>query len=482
MSYVSIQFILLLLLSSALYFLIPKKYRWIILLLTSIVFYVFNSKWLIFFLGASLISIYFSGIAIKKFTHKKKLILIISILFNLGLLIYLKYTGFLLDIFSAIIHTNFSFQTHLLLPMGISYYTLEAISYLVDVYYEKVEPEKNLAKLALFLLYFPYILEGPISRYKEMKKTLYDGKLATYNEYRKGLILILWGYFKILVIADRCAILINTVFTNHYTGLDALLAIILYTVQIYAEFSGCMDIVMGTSNLFGIPLKDNFNAPFFSETVEEFWRRWHITLGTWLKDYIFYPISLCKTNMKLILKSSKVKNPQIAKLMRVALPMFFVWITMGLWHGASMKYVIYGLYYYIIMLFEILFVQPSNNKFRKIMGIIRTTLFVLFGMLIFRSSTITEAFQIVCSIFMNTSKAIMDLGLSIPELILLFICILVLYFVDYFKYHHIDLLERLEQKKLAFRWMIYFLLLFALLTFGIYGANYNPSDFIYGGF
>lgn len=336
------------------------------------------------------------------------------------------------------------------------------------------------------------MIEGPISRYSEMGKQLYEPHNIDFNTYKNGLILIIWGYLKKLVIADRAAIFVNNVFSQNCTGLVVLIASILYVVQIYTEFSGCMDIVTGVSELFGIKVPDNFRRPFFSISINEFWRRWHITLGTWLRDYIFYPLSISNLNMKIILKTGKL-NKNIAKAISLAIPLFFVWFIMGLWHGASVKYILYGLYYYAIIMLGILFkslfdklllifkIKTSSFKF-KLFQILRTDLLVLIGMTIFRANTFKSAFIFLLSIFHKSNISILNLGINLKEFILLIIMLVIIFIVDLLNELGFNIRTKLDNMNIAVRWAIYMTLIFSLLTFGIYGYGYNVSDFIYGGF
>lgn len=513
MNFISVEFVGLFLITSIIYRIFPKKFKWTILFIANIIFYIYGNGFLALFLLGSIITIYIGGLLLKKCDRKKELfkslntdekhilkrkiktkkriILISTIILNLSILILLKYDNFIISIFNSFLSTNFPFK-NFILPLGISYYTLEAISYILDIYNGKIEAETNIFKVFLYLSFFPLMIEGPISRYSEMGKQLYEPHNIDFNTYKNGLILIIWGYLKKLVIADRAAIFVNNVFSQNCTGLVVLIASILYVVQIYTEFSGCMDIVTGVSELFGIKVPDNFRRPFFSISINEFWRRWHITLGTWLRDYIFYPLSISNLNMKIILKTGKL-NKNIAKAISLAIPLFFVWFIMGLWHGASVKYILYGLYYYAIIMLGILFkslfdklllifkIKTSSFKF-KLFQILRTDLLVLIGMTIFRANTFKSAFIFLLSIFHKSNISILNLGINLKEFILLIIMLVIIFIVDLLNELGFNIRTKLDNMNIAVRWAIYMTLIFSLLTFGIYGYGYNVSDFIYGGF
>ena len=353
----SIEFILFVMAVLVLYAIFPKKYKYIILLISSYIFYFSNSKKLTVFLILSTISIYFIALKIqkindnlkislkgiidkdkkkgmkKKAKSEQKKFLIIGIAINIGILWFLKYAY----LFSCFFNNISVFKNHnislpsfkFLLPLGISYYTLQAISYIVDVYRGTITADKNFKKVALFLSFFPQMVEGPIGRYNKLADQLYEPHKITEKNIKYGFYLILWGYFKKMVIADRIAMYANEVFNNYtqYNGIVVLIGIVCYTIQIYAEFSGGIDIVRGVASLFGITLEENFRRPFYAKSIDEFWRRWNITLGAWLRDYIFYPVSLSKVTTKISLFSEKIfKRTYIAKLMPVAFSLLFVWL------------------------------------------------------------------------------------------------------------------------------------------------------------
>lgn len=496
MSYTSLKFLIFILGLMIIYYLFPKKYRYLILMLGSIVFYtLLSGKLIIFAILGTLVS-YFSAKLIRKNENKKRLIFTLSILLTLGFLIVLKYNNFLSSLINPIINLigiNIPYKKFIL-PIGISYYTLEMIAYITDVYRKKQEPETNILKLFTFFIYFPKVIEGPISRYGELSKTLFAENKFDYDNFRKAMVLIGYGFFKKMVIADRAGIFVDTFFNENHSGILTIAAIILYTIQIYFDFSGCIDIVTGVSELFGVKLPENFRRPFFSTSIEEFWRRWHITLGAWLKDYIFYPVSLSKLNMKLNLKLRKFKFKHIAKFIMIAFPLFFVWFINGLWHGASIKYVLYGLYYYALMMLGVLF-KPLLEKFVKILKIntkvfsyrlfqiIRTIIIVCFGMFIFRAESISQVISLTKTIPIIGNKiGLFKLGIEKADFVIILIGVLVVLAIELAEELKINVREKLEEQNLIFRWIVYLLIIFTIIIFGIYGKGYDAKSFIYGGF
>ena len=488
MSYASIEFLLFVLVLVLIYYIFPKKHRYIVLLIGSLIFYyLFSGKYIIFILLSSVIT-YFSGKLIEKYNDKRKLILSLSILLNLSFLLVLKYNNFFGDIF-RVVGINIPYKKFIL-PIGISYYTLETISYLTDIYRKRMKAETNYLKVLLFLVYFPQIVEGPIANYSRLSKTLFNTEKFNYDNFVSSFVLIGWGFIKKLVIADRAGIFVSKVFENNYGGILLIVGILLYTLQIYADFSGCIDIVSGVSELFGVKLDENFKRPFFSKSIQEFWRRWHITLGTWLKEYIFYPISLSKLNMKLNLKLRKMKSKYISRFIITAFPLFFVWFFNGMWHGASFKYVVYGLYYYVLMMIGIL-LEPVFKKIISIFKIntevwsykffqaIRTILIVCFGMFLFRVDSFKQMGLMIHS---NASASLFSLGLKKADFALLMVGILVMLVVGVMQEFNINIRKELQKQNLLFKWFIYYIIIFSIIIFGIYGKGYDAASFIYGGF
>ena len=508
MTLVSVKFILFSLVVLLLYYVLPKKFRWIILLAASYIFYFLSSKFLTIFIILSSISVYITGLLInkqnkkidknnielnKKIKRNKKLFLLFAVLLNVAFLLVLKYSNFFIDISNSIFKTNFGF-VKILLPLGISYYTLEAISYIADIYMGKYEASKNFFAVNLFLIFFPTITEGPICKFNDVSPKLMNGNSIKYENLINGAGLMLFGYFKKLVIADRAGIYVNNVFGNtSLSGSVVFFAIALYTIQIYAEFSGCMDIVCGLSKMLGIDLPKNFERPFFSKSIQEFWRRWHKTLGVWLKDYVFYPISFSKLITRISKFSRKKLSKNLAKFLPVASSLFFVWFLNGFWHGASFKYILYGLYYYIVMMIGLL-LKPYTDKLLNKLKInikskgyglfqtIRTTLLVFVGMMLFRSKTITAAIDMFKSIFRCSKEKLTSFGLTNIDFIIILIGIILLFIYGILEEKGIDVVDKLNKKPLVIRYLVYLIICLSIIVFGIYGPGYNPADFIYGQF
>lgn len=325
MSITSFYFLCLFALALLLYYLIPKKVQWPLLLLLSIGYFLTSAEvrdshawYLILYPMAAVGAVWGAAILIDRTKEQKKKLaaLICAVLFCVGLLCTLKF-----------------FHLGLLAPMGISFYTLTLLGYLFDVYYEIGPVQRNYGKLLLFGCYFPTMISGPIMKYSDMEKQMYTGHKLDYRNVTFGMQRMLLGFFKKLVISERTAILANEIFNNYekYSGVSIWVGAAAFTMQLYTDFDGCMDIVLGISECFGIRLPENFSAPFLSRSIEKYWRRWHISLGDWLKNYLFYPLLRTKFFMNLPKKLKGKLGKKGAKQATTFLAMLILWFTIGYW-------------------------------------------------------------------------------------------------------------------------------------------------------
>ena len=501
----------------------PKKFKWTVLLTASYVFYFLNSGKLIVFLLLSTASVYFAGIFLNRINDtaalakkglekeekkqvkalvnwQKRAVVTSAVGFIFGILLILKYSAF----FARSLNSAFGFlhlkELKFMLPLGISYYTLQAAGYIIDVYRGKYRASENFGKVALFLSFFPQIVEGPIGRFDLLADPLYEGHSFDYDRVCKGVQLIFWGLFKKMVIADRANIFVSQVFDNYknYSGSIILLGGLLYTLQIYAEFSACMDIVTGSAELFGVPLSKNFERPFFSKSVGEFWRRWHITLGAWLRDYVFYSVSLSKPFMKLSKFAKTHFNEFLGSLVPASFAMFFTWFGIGFWHGAGWKYIVYGLYYYAVMmagmylepLFEKVFSALKIKRDSRPLNafrILRTVVIVIGGMMLFRADTVGVWGYMLKSIFTSFCaggflKTAVSLGMDKQDFFIIAVGSALMLVISLLQEKGIKVRDSLARQKLPVRWCAYAALIMAVVIFGAYGAGYDAVDFIYGQF
>ncbi len=508
------------------YTLTKQKYRWIILLLSSLVFFWFISGYLVIYIIISSFSVHHIGIwlsSIKRnrdeamhdlpkeekkkvknqYLKKQRLVVFLGVIIQIGILIVLKYTNFFLENTNSLLSLfgiNFQFNmVKFLLPIGISFYTLQAVSYIFDVYRDKIKADYNLFRIMLYLSFFPQIMEGPISRYSDTAEKLYSGEKIVYNNLCFSAQRIAYGIMKKSLVADRVNVFVSEVFTNYssYDGGIIALAAILYTVQLYMDFSGMMDIAIGIGQIFGINLPENFKQPFFSKTISEFWTRWHITLGTWFKDYIFYPLSLSKPLKNITSKCRKKIGNYYGPLVSGTIALFCVWLCNGLWHGAAWTYIFFGMYHFIFILMGNLF-EPllrlitnkthikRTSKIYICLQIIKTTVIVIFGELFFRAISLNAGFFMVGKIFTNfTFKnfgKLKDIGLPIYDLIVLLVAILIVFVISILKERNIKIREFIAKRNIAIRWSLYIGLVVFILVFGAYGAGYVPVDPMYANF
>lgn len=417
----------------------------ILLLLASIIIYASFGIQSLLYVFFSIITTFIAAKYLK--TKHKKLILSGTIIVNLAILVFMKFLPY----------TNLS----ILAPLGISYYTLQIISYLVDVYKGKYEPETNFYNFTLFIMYIPHLFIGPISRYDDMKKTLLAKRKITANNIFDGLLRICWGLIKKFVIAGRTAILISTISgSTEYSGGYALLAMIIYSINLYADFSGGIDIVLGVSKMLGIDLVENFDAPYFSQSIKEFWRRWHISLSSWLKDYVYIPLG---GNRKGTLR----KN----------INLLITFTVSGLWHGVN--YIVWGILNGIFVMFGEKFKTKSKIFNRLVTFIIISFLWAFF---IWQDQL--TALKMMGSVFttFNYSEVaaqILNLGLTLADWIVLAVFTIILFIFDGNKD---KLIPKLQNSKLETKTILIGVMILIVAILGIYGIGFNVNNFIYSKF
>ena len=513
------------LLVSLFYNLFSKKIRPLLLLIVSFLFFYLLSSQLVICLLMTILSVYFSALLFKRiekdkknalenveadekkqiksfYQKRKKYILILCILFNFLFLFLYKYLGFFAGIGNGILHgIGISFQFpifKLIAPIGISFYTLQAYSYLLDVYNGKIEADDNFYRVALFISFFPQIVEGPMARYSDTALDLYSGEKITYHNFCFGLQRIAWGILKKVVIADRINILVKTIFNDYaiYSGPICFLGALGYTIMLYMEFSSTMDVVIGIGEIFGVTIPENFRQPFFSKNISEFWTRWHISLGLWFKDYIYYPISLSKPLKKITVSARKVVGNHFGPLISGTISLFVVWFLNGLWHGAGWTFLLFGMYHFLLIFLENLlepFLQSlrlkmkiqSENTFYRVFCFMKVVFLVVIGELIFRAPTVEVAFHMLHKIFSNfhfKASEIATLGLDLPDYFILIFSICLVFLVSILKEKNISIREVIGKQNIVIRWILYYLLIFYIIVFGAYGAGYQPIDPIYADF
>ncbi|MDD6203107.1 MAG: MBOAT family protein [Lachnospiraceae bacterium] len=492
-----------------LYYIIPKRVQWQFLLLVSLIYFLsFGDARMLLYPLASIAAAYWGAkyIEKEKDPKRKKRGLLFALSCNLGVLIVLKYLNLFVYTYNAIatrVQENAQILTLLrfLIPIGVSFYTLSVLSYIFDVYYGTLPAEKNFFKLLLFGIYFPLMISGPIVRYGEMKKSLFEKHSFNYEQVTRGVQRILWGFFKVLVISERMAVIADTVFRHYeqYPGIYIIVAAVCFSFQLYTNFSGSMDIVLGISQTFGIMLPENFKTPFFSKNIQEFWRRWHITLGAWLKDYLFYPLLRTEFFMNLPKKWKERIGKKPAKKITTFLALFILWFCVGLWHGGAWKY-IFGsglLHWFYIVSGELL--EPLFKRIRQTLHItdetkwfsafrmIRTFCLVTIGFLFFNADSLSAGFKMCGSVLTTWNPQILwdgsllALGLDWVDWIIAILSLLLLWAASCLQQKK-SVREWLAERNIAVRWLILYALLFYVILLGKYGPGYNAAEFIYQGF
>lgn len=491
------------------YYLIPKKTQWVFLLVSSIAFYLLTGNGILILYPAGACLAAYAGIRIMEGTEdakKRRGALLLVILLLVGILFILKYVNFGINtingiggLFGAdgsIIH-GFQFMV----PLGVSFYTLSVLGYVIDVYNEIALPQKNFFKLALYGMYFPAILSGPILRYREEGEQFFKPHAFDYRQVTFGMQRMLWGFFKTLVISERMNMIVNTVYDNYmnYQGVYIWLATICYAFQLYTNFSGSMDIVLGMSQTFGIKLPENFETPYLSKNISEYWRRWHITLGVWMKEYVFYPLLRTKafTGLNKNMKSRFGKKR--GKQLTTFIAMFILWFTVGIWHGGDWKYVIGSglLHWFYIVSGELL--TPFFNRFmdkchikpesRWVNGfrVLRTFFLVNIGFVFFRADSAGAAWRILragagaFNVGALLDGSVFTLGLDVIEFTIGVVSLILLLAVSLLQQKG-SVRERIEKQKLPVRFVIWYALLFYTILLGYYGPEYSAAEFIYQGF
>ncbi len=494
-----------------LYYIVPIKFRWIVIFIASFVF-VINAngyKLAIITMGIVLWA-YLWALVIRKM-HNKRVMKKIACCGAVGgivaTLFFFKEQIFFVNIGNSILaHVVDDFRLksyEIISPLGISYFSLTLISYICEVYWETVTVEKNPLKFMAYSIYFPAMTSGPILKYNDSYKEITNGKKFDYVKFCYGLQRIFWGFFKKLVISERLSIYVSAVYSNYieYNGLYILIASMAFTLQLYTDFSGCIDIIMGISELFGINLPENFDKPFLAKTLSEFWRRWHITLGVWLKEYILYPV-LKSEPFQWIGSWSKDKfGKKTGKKIPVWIALMISWFMIGLWHGGAYKY-IFGVGIYmgmIIIMSEAL--EPVFKSIKKILGIndqvfswrlfqiIRTYCLFTFGLSFFRAESLSAGFDMWKNMLGNINpwiffdSSLETLGLSVHDFRILNISIFVMAVIGLIPIKTGKSVRVwISEQNLFFRWFVWISLIISILVFGLYGTGYDASKFIYGNF
>ncbi|MCM1040008.1 MAG: MBOAT family protein [Roseburia sp.] len=491
----SLEFLIFFPLVIIVYFILPKKIKQFWLLIASYFFYMcWNAKYAVLILFSTIIT-YSSGLILEKIKHSqwtdarrikyKKLTVVFSFVLNLAVLFYFKYTNFFLSIAGTVLrvaHIELNMpEFDIILPVGISFYTFQALSYTMDVYRDEVYAEKNFFRYALFVSFFPQLVAGPIERSKNLLKQLDKPKKFNYEAAREGFLLMLWGYFLKIVLADRIAVFVDTVYGDYqtYAGSYLIVATMLFAIQIYCDFYGYSVIAIGAAKILGIQLMENFDAPYLTFSVAEFWRRWHISLTSWFRDYLYIPLG----------GNRKGKWRKYANIL-------VVFSISGLWHGANASFIVWG---GLNGLYQIIgeIVSPIRNRVisllhlnrdslgHRLLRMLGTFLLVDISWIFFRAAGLMDALRIIRQmmevknpwIFFDGSLYLC--GLDSANFHLMLFCLCILLFADYCKVKGVQIRQVIIKQDYWFRCLFVAFAIWGILTFGVWGANYDAANFIY---
>lgn len=526
MQLLSSGFVILWVICFALYYLMSEKWQWMVLAVASCLFYVigtggFPAGLLLTGAGAYVCGIYLKrslsaqGQALaacadkekKKmmkqgFERRRKRVQILYFVFSLGILLFTKYMVVILPFLQKSGFIGFgaeSFFARVVMPLGISFYTLTAIGYVVDVGREHCTAQENFPKLLLYLAYFPAITQGPFHRYAKLQAEFERPHIFDYERMLFGIQRFAWGAFKKLVIADRINLFVGNVFG--ISGAEApgsiyAVAVLLYMLQLYADFSGYMDMALGVSETFDIVLPENFRRPYFSRSVAEFWRRWHITLGTWFKDYVMFSFAMSSFGRK-IGRSAKKRWPKLGKHVTGIVGTMLVWLLTGAWHGRTVSYLLWGVYYGVIMCLSLVMesqyaqwkrkLSIKEGRFYSLFCMVRTWMIVFVADILIRSENLSQAATIYRSLLLDfrLREGILNVtsyGLSKYGFLLLLAACLVWLAVSVLEERGKDVRRALASCPMPVRWGCYYGVVLLLIVTGIYGGNYDTAAFLYQSF
>ena len=509
MSFYSFSFAIFLLISLFVYYIVPKRFQWLILLAANTVFYAFSgignfifilASSLITFFGAKIVSDMNASLKSKKSElskddfkaekartqTKKRIVLLVMLALNLGILIYLKYWRILIG------------AKTLLLPLGISYYTLSTIGYFMDIYNSKYARETNFLKYFVFVSFFPQLILGPIVRYNQSGIQLRQEHKFNFENIKHGFMLILYGSLKKYLVADLLVKHVSTIFDGVYTnypGCVLVTGILMYAVYQYADFSGGTDLVLGIAELFGITLPQNFKQPYFSTSLANFWQRWHITLGGWMRDYIFYPFALTKPMQSLSKWCTAHLGKHFGRTLPACIANIIVFMLVGLWHGPELHFFIWGLYNGLIIALSDIF-RPAFEKLNEklhinaksnawhIFQIVRTFIIVNIGWYFDKIVDVPKAFAYLRNTFthfgnplMLASKDFMNQILGNisdfqSHIVLITLGSIIIFVISVLKENKIDVYGEIQKKNIIVRWGAYYI----LLTLVILSLSFNSGD------
>jgi len=494
MSFVSLSFLAFLIVALICYFAAPRKLRWCVLLASSYVFYwILGGLFAISIISGTIVTVYVSGLWAGSLREKKasralrRAPLAICLTLNIGMLVFFKFSGAIVPSLGT-----------LLIP-GVSFYTFQSSGYLIDIYTGKVKPEQNPFRLALFLSFFPQLIQGPISRHGEIADDLCAGHGWDWERARSGAQRIIWGYFTKFLVANHAATLVGTVFSNYsnFGGTIIIFALFAYSIQIYADFAGGINIALGVAEIVGVKMPENFFQPFFANSLADFWRRWHITLGRWFKDYLFYPLALSSALSKVGKLSRKILGMRFGKMFQPCLATFFVFFAVGIWHGSGWHILLFGFLNGIIISAS-LFMEPFFKKLRvktridggksgfgRVFAALRTLAILMFLRYFIRSASLTEALLMIRQTALHPrvrelwNGTMLKLGLGSRDYIVFALGTGIVLARDYLTETGNKCAQIINDSKPVIQFAILLAALLSIIFLGVYSRDALSANFIY---
>ena len=497
MSFISFGFLLFLVVVFVCYFAVPRKARWCVLLAASFVFFWLSGGFFaLSIISSTILSVYASGLwasALRKKEASRALRrapLAICLTANLGALAFFRYSNVIFP------------SMGLLLITGVSFYTFQACGYLIDIYTGKAEAERNPLKFALFVSFFPQLIQGPISFHSEIAADLYAGHGWDWDRARSGIQRIIWGYFMKLIVADYAAVMISSVFNEYWKfgGAIIVFTLLIYSIQIYADFAGGINIALGVAEIIGIKPPENFNQPFFASSLADFWRRWHITLGRWFRSYMFYPLALSKALAKVGMFSRKIFGMRVGRMFQPCLATFCVFFAVGVWHGAGTDTLVFGMLNGTLISLS-LFMEPFFEKLRvrtridgkkrgfgRVFAALRTLALIMFLRYFLRAASLSDALMMIKRtayhprLYELWDGTLLDLGLGLEEYIVMSAGVVILFLRDFITETGRKCSAIINNQKPAIQFVLLFGAFLALLIYGIFSSDAIQNDFIYAQF
>lgn len=507
MSIISFGFYAALLLLIVIYYIVPKKAQWVVLLAASLGFLYMASG--LAMLGAMCAEalVFFGGARLMGKTRHKRLLTSVTVLLAFLVLFYFKDMSFITTLQQTaafITGKEMNYSTfQILAPLGVSYYTLSLVGYILDVYWEKYQAEKNPLRVILFAGYFPVLTSGPMVRYDEMSVQFRSPHKFDLDKVARGGERILLGCFKKLVIADRANIFIQGTMNSEIApnGITQILAILMFALRLYTDFDGCMDIILGVSECFGVFLPENFKTPFASRSLSEFWRRWHITMGVWFKEYLLYPLLKSRVFQRINKFMRSKFGKTYGKKLATCLGLSVVWLSIGLWHGGTAAFILASgiIPGFLIICGELL--EPVfkwlNLKLRintkcfsfRLFQRLRVLATMCFAWVFICADSVSGGINLLRNIRTNifnpwvfSDGTLLTYGLDIYDFGILALSLIFLIIVGVWHERGISIRDSFAKQNIVFRWAVLFAAIFVVVIFGVYGPGYNAAGFIYGNF